>query len=59
VNTLRRDYVAGADLSTAEGVLDQIPAWMADYNAVAPHSALGFRSPHQYRTEVGTMGPKC
>lgn len=59
VNTLRRDYLAGADLSTAEGVLAQIPAWMADYNAVAPHSALGFRSPHQYRNEVGTMSPKC
>jgi len=59
VNTLRRDYVAGADLSTAAGVLDQIPAWMADYNAVAPHSALGYQSPHQYRAAVGTMSPKC
>jgi putative transposase len=52
VNTLRRDYIAGADLSTAEGVLEQVAAWIADYNGSAPHSALGFRSPKQYRAEV-------
>lgn len=49
VNTLRRDYLAGADLSTAAVVLDQIAGWIADYNAVAPHSALGYQSPQQYR----------
>jgi transposase InsO family protein len=49
VNTLRRDYVAGADLSTAGLVLEQIAAWIGDYNAVAPHSALGYQSPQQYR----------
>lgn len=52
VNTLRRDYIVGADLSSAEVVLDQVPGWIADYNGVAPHSALGFRSPRQYRAEV-------
>jgi transposase InsO family protein len=31
-------------------MLAQIPAWIADYNAVAPHSALGYRSPHEYRS---------
>lgn len=59
VNTLRRDYVAGADLATAALVLEQIPAWIADYNAVAPHSALGFQSPQQYRRTRLTIGPKC
>ena len=49
VDTLRRDYLAGADLSTADVVLEQIPDWIADYNAVAPHSALGYQSPQQYR----------
>jgi putative transposase len=49
VNTVRRDYEAGADLSTAAVVLAQLPAWIADYNSVAPHSALGYRSPHEYR----------
>ncbi len=59
VNTLRRDYLAGADLSTAAAVLDQLPAWFADYNAVAPHSALGFQSPQQYRSTLLVAGPKC
>lgn len=52
VNTLRRDYLAGADLSTAARVLEQIPGWIADYNAVAPHSALGYQSPQQYRQQA-------
>jgi hypothetical protein len=34
VNTMRRDYLAGADLPTAAVVLEQLPAWIADYNAV-------------------------
>lgn len=59
VNTMRRDYIAGADLSTAATVLEQIPAWIADYNAVAPHSALGYRSPQEYRSTMLTAGPKC
>jgi transposase InsO family protein len=45
VNTMKRDYVAGADRSSAARILAQIPAWIADYNAVAPHSALGTRLP--------------
>lgn len=49
VNTLRRDYLAGADRSTAAAVLEQIPQWLADYNGVAPHSALGYRAPVEYR----------
>lgn len=49
---MRRDYLAGADLSTAERVLAQLPAWIADYNAVAPHSALGYQSPQQYRSTM-------
>lgn len=59
VNTLRRDDVAGADLSTAAVVLDQISTWIADYNAVAPHSALGFQSPQQYRSTQLVAGLMC
>lgn len=59
VNTLRRDYIVGAELVTAAVVLEQIPAWLADYNAVAPHSALGFQSPLQYRRTQPVAGPRC
>ena len=59
VNTLRRDYLAGADLSTAATVLEQIPAWIADYNAVAPHSALRYQSPQQYRSSRLLAGLTC
>ncbi len=59
VNTLRRDYIVGADLATTALVLEQIPAWIADYNAVAPHSALGYQSPQQYRSTRLMVGPKC
>lgn len=48
-HTLRRDYLAGADLSSAAAVIAQIPQWVADYNHFAPHSALGMRSPIEYR----------
>lgn len=55
VNTLRRDYIAGADLACAAVVLEQVPGWFADYNAVAPHSALGYRSPQDYRATQVTV----
>lgn len=59
VNTLRRDYIVGADLASAAVVLDQIPGWIADYNAVAPHSALSYQSPHQYRSAQLLAGLTC
>lgn len=55
VNTMRRDYVDGADLSSATTVLAQIDAWITDYNHEAPHSALGYRSPAAYRREMSTL----
>jgi transposase InsO family protein len=49
VQTMKRDYVDGAYLSSAVAVLDQVPAWVADYNGVAPHSALGYVAPQACR----------
>ena len=49
--TMRRDYLDGADLSCAASVLEQLPHWIEDYNAIAPHSALGMKSPWQYQSE--------
>ncbi len=59
MNTIKRDYVAGADRSSAASILAQIPAWIADYNAVAPHSALGYQSPQQYRSRRSAVGLTC
>lgn len=55
VHTLKRDYVNGADLGTAAAVLEQLPRWIDDYNAVAPHSALGYASPLGYRQQQRQM----
>lgn len=55
VHTLRRDYMDGADRSSAERILEQIPAWIADYNENAPHSSLGMRSPLEYRRLAQTL----
>jgi putative transposase len=49
VNTFKRDYVAGGDLSDADTVIRQLPGWFEDYNQNAPHSALGMLSPREYR----------
>ena len=51
VKTMKRDYVDGAELSSATAVLAQLPAWIADYNGVAPHSALGYLAPQAYRRQ--------
>ena len=49
VNTLKRDYVGGANLADAETVMRQIPAWLDDSNRVAPHSALMNLAPREWR----------
>ncbi|HEV2130949.1 MAG TPA: IS3 family transposase [Longimicrobiaceae bacterium] len=51
VNTMRRDYIESAELWSAASVIAQLPAWFEDYNEVAPHSALGMKSPRQFRAE--------
>ena len=55
VNTFKRDYVAGGDLSSAARVIEQIPGWIEDYNTFAPHSSLGLRSPAEFRREQQTV----
>jgi len=55
VNTFKRDYVAGGDLSSAARVIDQIPNWIEDYNTFAPHSSLGLKSPVEFRREQQTV----
>src|SRR6266852_4217881 len=52
VKTFKRDYVNGAELRDAEAVLAHLSGWIEDYNTRAPHSALGMRSPADYRAAV-------
>ena len=49
VKTVKRDYVYVNDCSTADMVLKMIDNWFDDYNKNAPHSALGMKSPMEYR----------
>ena len=37
----------------SETVLAQLGGWFDDYNALAPHSAIGMRSPREYRALTG------
>ena len=48
VRTLKRDYVRVSPVPDAEAVLRQLPVWLAHYNEVHPHRALGYRSPREF-----------
>jgi putative transposase len=48
VRTLKRDYVRVSPVPDAASVLRQLPAWLAHYNELHPHRALGYRSPREF-----------
>lgn len=48
VRTMKRDYVQVSPVPDAETVLRQLPGWLAHYNEVHPHKALGYRSPREF-----------
>jgi putative transposase len=48
VRTIKRDYVRVSPRPDAETVIRQLPAWIAHYNKVHPHKALGYRSPREF-----------
>lgn len=52
VKTLKRDYVRVTPLRDASTVLGLVSAWIEDYNAVHPHSALRMRSPAEFRAAL-------
>jgi putative transposase len=52
VKTIKRDYVYVSDCESAEMVLSMINGWFEDYNKTAPHSALGMKSPIEYRLSI-------
>jgi putative transposase len=56
VHTFKRDYINVHELRDAESVLAQLGGWIDDYNRLAPHSALGMRSPADYRAMTSASG---
>src|SRR5918993_5968717 len=57
VRTLKRDYVRVSPVPNAETVLRQLPSWLAHYNEVHPHRALGYRSPREFIARSTPRGP--
>ena len=49
VKTIKRDYVYVSDCYSARSVMRLLKGWIRDYNAEAPHSGLGMKSPLEYR----------
>lgn len=49
--SFKRDYVYQQELPSLEAVARQIPDWIKDYNEVAPHSALGMKSPTEFHAD--------
>jgi Integrase core domain/Homeodomain-like domain len=47
VRAIRRDYVRVSPRPNAGAMLRQLPSWIAHYNEVHPHKALGYRSPRE------------
>lgn len=52
IGTLKRDYVYENVLEDFETVKRLIREWIDDYNSVAPHSALGMKSPREFINNV-------
>jgi putative transposase len=48
VRTIKRDYVRVSPRPDPETVMRQLPPWIAHYNEVHPHKALGYRSPREF-----------
>jgi len=48
VRTLKRDYVRVSPVPDAASVMRQLPIWLAHYNELHPHRALGYRSPREF-----------
>lgn len=52
IGTFKRDYVYENILEDFETVKGLIGEWIEDYNIVAPHSALGMKSPREFLNNV-------
>ncbi len=54
VRTIKRDYVRISPCPDAAAVMRQLPAWIAHYNEIHPHKALGYHSPREFIAARGS-----
>jgi hypothetical protein len=59
VKTIKRDYVRVNPRPDAISVLQQLPAWFDDYNAVHPHSGLRMLSPREFIAHQSATQAAC
>jgi transposase InsO family protein len=59
VKTMKRDYVRVHPRPDAIAVLQQLPAWFEDYNAVHPHSGLRMLSPREFIAQQSATPAAC
>jgi putative transposase len=59
VKTFKRDYVRVSPRPDAISVLQQLPAWFEDYNAVHPHSGLQMLSPREFIAQQSSTPAEC
>lgn len=59
VKTLKRDYARVNPRPDAITVLQQLPAWFGDYNAVHPHSGLRMLSPREFIQAQSSTPAAC
>lgn len=59
VKTMKRDYVRVNPRPDAISILQQLPAWFADYNAVHPHSGLRMLSPREFIAQQSATPAAC
>jgi putative transposase len=51
MKTLKVEGVYPLEFETVEDVLEQLPAFIAKYNAKRLHSSIGYLSPEQYEKQ--------
>lgn len=49
VGRFKKDYVYVNDCETADSTIKMMEKWFEDYNNFAPHSALGMKSPREFK----------
>jgi putative transposase len=59
VKTFKRDYARVSPRPDALSVLQQLSAWIEDYNAVHPHSGLRMLSPREFIAQQSATPAAC